>query len=175
MFSLVSLIKKFFKFDNVINFHFTLMNITMLIREKYEQGGYHCYCHTYRKCCCNPLVRPFLKHRRPRLCALCKLQSFCYQKDAIDGMCVLEFLDRNSENSQKLNQLAKLFWPFFRKIFFVRKDRLEFFYQEYHWTHRDWNTFETSSLTFKETIDYNKHLIELNRPERYFTFTYGKH
>ena len=89
----------------------------------------------------------------------------------MDNMCVLEFLDRHSENKQKLNQLAKLIWPCFKKIFFVCKDRLEFFDNDYIWTHSDWNTFETSALSLRQFIDNDKELIRLNGPERYFAFT----
>ena len=141
------------------------MNIVMLIREKYEEGDLYCYCDRYRKCCPYTLVKRYFRQRRPRFCTMCKLQSFCYKKSAVENMSVKEFLDRNSENGQKLNQLAKLIWPFFKKIFFAHRDSLSFFNDECHWTHRDWNTFETSSLSLKEIIDYYKYLIELNRPE----------
>ena len=102
------------------------------------------------------------------------MQCFLYKKDAIDGMCVLEFLDGHSEDMVKLNKLAKLIWPFIRKIYFLRRDYLEFFDDEYVWTHRDWNTFETSRVSLREIIDYHKELIRLNGPEQYFTFTYGR-
>ena len=84
---------------------------------------------------------------------MCKFQSFCYKKDAIEGVCVFEFLGRNSENA--------------------KKDRLAFFDDTYHWTSRDWNTGETSSLSLERIIEYDKYLIKLNWPERYFKFTYG--
>ena len=109
--------KNFFKFDNAVDFHFYFMNIVMLIRERYEEEGYDCYCDKYRNCCCFPLVKRCFRQRRPRFCTMCKLQSFCYKENAIDNMSVREFLDRNSEDSQKLNELAKLLWPFFKKIF----------------------------------------------------------
>ena len=54
----------------------------------------------------------FLRQRRPVFCALCKLQRFCCKKDAIGSMCVKEFLERNSENKAKLNELAEVIWPF---------------------------------------------------------------
>ena len=166
--------KKFFKFDNVVEFHFALMNIVMLVREKYEEGGCYCFCDSYRECCCFPLIKCFFRQRRPRFCTLCKMQTFFYKKDAIDRMCVLEFLDRHSEDELKINQLAKLIWPFIRKIYFLRREYLEFFDDEYVWTHRDWNTFKTSRVSHHEIIDYDKELIRLNGPERYFTFTYGR-
>ena len=102
------------------------------------------------------------------------MQAFFYKRDAIDNMSVMEFLDRNRSDKVKLNQLAKLIWPFIRKIYFFRRDCLDFFYQEYVWTHRNWNTFEVSELSLGEIIDYDKHLIEFNGPERYYDFTYGR-
>ena len=174
MFSLYALKKKLFSFEDVVKFHFTLMSIVMLIRGKYEEGGYDCYCNTYRGCCCYyPCLRLLFKKRRQRFCTMCKFQSFCYKKDAIDGMCVLESLDRNSENAKKLRDLVKLIWPLIEKIYFTRKDRLAFSDDTYHWTSRDWNTGETSSLSLEQIIEYDKHLIQLNGPERYFKFTYG--
>ena len=77
----------------------------------------------------------------------------------------MEFLERNIEDAVKLNQLAKLIWPSIRRIYFLRRECLEF------WKHRDWNTFENSRLSLREIIDYQKELVRLNGPERYFTFT----
>ena len=174
MFSLYALKKKLFSFEDVVRFHFTLMNVVILIREKYEEVGYDCYCNIYRGCCFYyPCLRLLFKKRRSRFCTMCKFQSFCYKKDAIEGMCVLEFLDRNSENDKKLRELAKLIWPFFKKIYFTRKDRLAFFEGIYHWISRDWNTGETSSLSLEQITEYDKHLIKLNGSKRYFKFTYG--
>ena len=56
----------------------------------------------------------------------------------------------------------------------LRRECLELFDDEYVWTHRDWNTFETSRLSLREIIDYEKELLRLNGPELYFTFTYGQ-
>ena len=173
MFSLHTLKNNLCSFEDVAELHFTLMNIVMLIRKKYEEGGYPCYCDSYRSsCCCYPCLRLFfLKKSRPPFPTICKFQSFCYKKDATEGTCVLEFLDRNSGNAKKLRELAKLIW----KIYFTRKDRLAFFDGTYHWTSGDWNMSETSSLSLEEIIEYDKHLIKLNGPERYFKFTYGQH
>ena len=90
MFSVYALKMKLFSFEDVVKFHVTLINIIMLIREKYEEGGYDCYCNTYRDCCSYyPCLRLLFKKRRPRFCTICKFQSFCYKKDVIEGMCVL--------------------------------------------------------------------------------------
>ena len=78
--SLQSMKKFFFKFDNADEFHFELMNIVMLIRERYEGGDYNCYCDRYQNCCCYPLVKRSFRQRRPRFCTMCKIQSFCYKK-----------------------------------------------------------------------------------------------
>ena len=78
MFSLYALKKKLFSFEDVVKFHFTLMNIVTLIREKYEEGGYDCYCNTYRDCCCYyPCLRLLFKERRPRFaqCANFKVSA----------------------------------------------------------------------------------------------------
>ena len=88
-------------------------------------------------------------------------------------MCVKEFLERNSENKAKLNELAELIWPFLKNIYLVQRNRLEFFDDEYVWTFRDWNTFETSSMTLRQIINYDKYLNDLNGAERYFRFIYG--
>ena len=172
--SLQTLKKKFFKFEDVVEFHYELMNIVMLVREKHQEGGWFCHCDKYRHCCLWPLVRRCFRQRRPRFCALRKMQTFCYKRNAVDNMSVLEFLDRHSENRQKLNQLVKLMWPFIRKIFFIHKYSLDFFDDVYVWTHRDWNTFETCQLSLREIIDYDMELIKLNGPERYFAFTFGQ-
>ena len=86
-------------------------------------------------------------------------------------MCVREFLDRNSENSLKLGELETLLWPFFKKIFFANRKSLEFFNDEYVWTSRDWNSGEYSRLSLQEIIDFDKYLIKINGPKRYFDFT----
>ena len=74
--SLQSLKKKFFEFDDVEEFHYELMNIVMLVREKHEEGGFYCYCDKYRGCCLFPLIKRCFRQRRLRFCALCKLQTF---------------------------------------------------------------------------------------------------
>ena len=89
--ALHSLKKKFFKFENVVEFDFTLMNIFMLMKEKYESYSYFCYCDKYKNCCCYPLFKMLFRERL--LCSMCRLQSFYFSKNAIDGMCVNEFLD----------------------------------------------------------------------------------
>ena len=78
--SLLSMKKSFFKFDNVNDYHFLLMNIVMLITEKYNEGDYYCYCNRYLNHCCFPLIKCFLRKRRPLLRSMCKLQSFCVKK-----------------------------------------------------------------------------------------------
>ena len=173
MVSLNGLKKKLFNFNDVVELHFTLMNIAMLVREKYEEGGYHCFCDSCYNCCCLSFIKCCFK-KRSGYCTLCKIQSFFYKRDAVENMSVMEFLDRNSSDKKKLKQLPELIWPFIRKIYFLLRDHLEFFDQEYVWTHRDWNTFEVSELPLREIIEYDKHLIELNGPERYYAFTYGR-
>ena len=115
----------FFKFENVVEFHFTLMNIFMLMKEKYESYNYYCYCNKYKNCCCYPLFKMLFRERF--LCSMCRLQSFCFSKNAIDGMYVNEFLDRYSNSSQKHKQLAEVMWQFFKKVFIADRNCLEFF------------------------------------------------
>ena len=50
VFGLTTLKKKFFKIEDVVEFHLTLTNIVMLITENYEEGGYYCYCDRYYDC-----------------------------------------------------------------------------------------------------------------------------
>ena len=64
MFSLHTLKNNLCSFEDVAELHFTLMNIVMLIRKKYEEGGYPCYCDSYRSsCCCYPCLRLFFKKK----------------------------------------------------------------------------------------------------------------
>ena len=165
---LQTLKKNFLKNDDVAEFHFSLRNLVMLCREKHGEGGFYCFCDSYHDCCC------CFRQRRPRVCTMGKMKSFFYKRNAIDVMSVVEFLERNIEDAAKLNQLAKLIWPFIQRIYFLRREYLELFDDEYVWTLRDWNMFETSRLSPREIVDYEKELVRLNGPERYFTFTYGQ-
>ena len=106
---------------------------------------------------------------------MCKLQSFCSQKNLIEGCCAKEFLERNSESIKNLKRFANKTWPLIKKVFLVTKKNIEFLDDEYRWSHRDWNTFEKCSLFLKEIIEYDKYLIELNGPERYFNFRYPEY
>ena len=119
---LQTLKKNFFKIDNVAEFHFSLRNLVMLSIEKHEEGGNDCFCNGYHQCCCFPLIKPCFRQRSPRFCAMCKMQSFFYKRNAIDDISVMEFLERNIEDALKLNQLAKLIWPFIRKIYFLHRE-----------------------------------------------------
>ena len=166
--ALHSLKKKFFKFENVVEFDFTLMNIFMLMKEKYESYSCYCYCDKYKDCCCYPLFKMLFRERL--LCSMCRLQSFYFSKNAVDGMCVNEFLDIYSNNFQKLKQLAEVMWPFFKKVFIADRKCLEFFDDEYHSIHKDWNDPDCyGSLSLREIVDYDKYLIKSSDPpERYY-------
>ena len=142
---LKTLKKNFLKNDDVAEFHFSLRNLVMLSIEKHEEGGCYYFCDSYRDCCCFPLIKCCFRQRRSRFCTMCKMQSFFYKRNAIDGISVMEFLERNIEDAVKPNQLAKLIWPFIWRIYFLQRECLELFDYEYVWSHRDWNTFETVS------------------------------
>ena len=77
------------------------------------------------------------RNRRKRFCALCKLQILFYKNNAFDNMSAREFLDRNSENMQKLNQFSTTIWPYFKKMYFFYRDSLDFFNDDYVWKHRE--------------------------------------
>ena len=85
-------------------------------------------------------------------------------------MSAREFLQRNYDNEVKLRQFAELIWPFFKKMFFYKRDSLEFFNRDYRWWHRDYRSVTYSGTSMQEIIDNDRYLIELNRPERFFYF-----
>ena len=43
--------------------------------------------------------------------------------------------------------------------------------QNYRWTHRDYEDAKYYEMNMQEIIDNDRYLIELNGPERFFTFT----
>ena len=97
--------KKFFKFDNVKDFHYTLTNIVYLGRECDE--SWSCY-GDYRFCY-------FIK-KKSHLCSFC---SKLFERKLIDNMSAREVLQRNYDNEVKLRPFAELISPFFKKMFFL--------------------------------------------------------
>ena len=71
-------------------------------------------------------------------------------------MSAREFLQRNYDNEVKLRQFAEVIWPFFKKMFIYQNATY-------------------SEMSIQEIIDNDRYLIELNGPERFFTFTYGEY
>ena len=117
-----SLEKKFFDFENVIDVHFKLYNIVMLMAENYQSDWYDCYCNKTQFCCCSPRVRNYFLRKKAR-CGMCKLQTFCTKKNLIDGFCAKAFLERNSENAKNLRRFANKMWPLIKNVFLVRKKK----------------------------------------------------
>ena len=58
-------------------------------------------------------------------------------------------------------------------MFFFNRNSLDFFNDVYVWKHRAWYKFEASEVILQEMIEYDKELIKLKGPERYYKFTYG--
>ena len=85
-------------------------------------------------------------------------------------MSAREFLQRNYDNEVKLRQFAELIWPFFKKMFFYKRDSLEFFNRDYRWSHRDYRNTTYSDMSMQQIIDNDRYLIELNGPERFSYF-----
>ena len=50
-------------------------------------------------------------------------------------MSAREFFQKNCDNAAKLKEFAELIWLFFKKMFFYKRDSLEFFNQDYRWSH----------------------------------------
>ena len=90
-------------------------------------------------------------------------------------MSAREFFQKNCDNAAKLKEFAELIWLFFKKMFFYKRDSLEFFNQDYRWSHRDYQNATHLEMSMQEIIDNDRYLIELNGPERFFTFTYGEY
>ena len=90
-------------------------------------------------------------------------------------MSAREFLQRIYDNEVKLRQFAELIRLCFKKMFFCKGDSLEFFNQNYRWTHRDYQNAKYYEMSMQEIIDNDRYLIALNGPERFFTFTYGEY
>ena len=90
-------------------------------------------------------------------------------------MSAREFLQRNFDNAAKLKEFAEVIWPFFKKMFFYKPDSLKFFNQDCRWTHQDYQNATYHEMSMQEIIDNNRYLIELNKPERFFAFTYGEY
>ena len=87
-------------------------------------------------------------------------------------MSVREFLPRNMDDGKKLQQFVDLIWPFFKKMSLLNQQSLQFFNQEYHWSHRNCQEGTVSLMTLTEIVDNDRYLIKLNRPENFFKFTY---
>ena len=165
--NLNSLKKDFFNVKNVIEFHFKLTNWLMVIREKHSQGEWYCFCDKYRKYGLIGCLFPSCIRRY----ALCRLRHFLYKRKAIDNMYAAEFLQRYSQNSDKLKQSAAAIWQCFKECFLIEPYSLGFFNDKYVCSSCKWNTGQQSSLPYREIIQYDKCLIKLNGPEKYFKFT----
>ena len=165
--NLNSLKKDFFNVKNVIEFHFKLTNWLMVIREKYSQGEWYCFCDKYRKYGLIGCLFPSCIRRY----ALCRLRHFLYKRKAIDNMYAAEFPQRYSQNSDKLKQFAAAIWQCFKECFLIEPYGLDFFNDKYVCSSCKWNTGQQSSLPYREIIQYDKCLIKLNGPEKYFKFT----
>lgn len=79
-------------------------------------------------------------------------------------MYAAEFLQRYSQNLNKLKQFAAAIWRCFKECFLIERYSLDFFNDEYVWFSREWNTGQQSSLPLREIIQYDKYLIKLNGP-----------
>ena len=165
--NLNSLKKDFFNVKNVIEFHFKLTNWLMVIREKHSQGEWYCFCDKYRKYGLIGCLFPSCIRRD----ALCRLRHFLYKRKAIDNMYAAEFLQRYSQNSDKLKQFAAAIWQCFKECFLIEPYSLDFFNDKYVCSSCKWNTGQQSSLPYREIIQDDKCLIKLNGPEKYFKFT----
>ena len=152
----------FLKFDTVKELHHELTNIVYLGRE-YDVSWY-CFCYK-RVCCC------FFKKK----CTLCLFCSILFKHDLSDNMSAREFLQRNVDNEQKLRQFANLIWPYFKQMFFLKPESLDFFNQQYHWSCRNYREGTHSSMTLTEIIENDSYLIRLSKPEHFLNFTYGQY
>lgn len=168
--NLSSLMKDFLNIKNVMQFHFKLRNWLMLIREKHSQGEQYCFCDKCRKYSLSFLIG-FLFPSCIRRYAFCRLRHFLYKRKVIDNMYAAEFLQRYSQNLNKLKQFAAAIWRCFKECFLIEHYSLDFFNDEQVWFSREWNTGQQSSLPLREIIQYDKYLIKLNGPQRYFKFT----
>ena len=84
-------------------------------------------------------------------------------------------MQRNYDNEGKLRQFAELIWPFFKKMFFCKRAKLEFFNQIIDGRIEIIKISNYYEMSMQEIIDSDRYLIELNGPERFFTFTYGEY
>ena len=150
--NLNSLKKDFFNVKNVIEFHFKLTNWLMVIREKHSQGQWYWFCDKYRKYGLLGCLFPSCIRRY----ALCRLRHFLYKRKAIDNMYAAEFLQRYSQNSDKLKQFAAAIWQCFKECFLIEPYSLDFFNDKYVCSSRKWNTGQQSSLPYREIIQYDK-------------------
>ena len=150
--NLNSLKKDFFNVKNVIEFHFKLTNWLMVIREKHSQGEWYCFCDKYRKYGLLGCLFPSCIRRY----ALCRLRHFLYKRKAIINMYAAEFLQRYSQNSDKLKQFAAAIWQCFKECFLIEPYSLDFFNDKYVCSSRKWNTGQQSSLPYREIIQYDK-------------------
>ena len=55
---------------------------------------------------------------------------------------------------------------------FLNKRSLEFFNDEYRWSMHNYQEGTTSSLTMEKIIENKTMLVELNKIERYCSFTF---
>ena len=86
---------------------------------------------------------------------LCSFSSKLFEPQLID-MSAREFLQKNYDNKLKLRQFAERIQPFFKKMFFYKRDSLEFFNQDYRWSHQDYQNATHLEMSMQEIIDNDR-------------------
>ena len=80
----------------------------------------------------------------------------------MDGLYPREFLKRNYNNRDKLEEFSFGILPFFQKMKMNQEKCLEFFKQRYEWSTRDKYNGTSHSMTLEEVIENDIEMIEQN-------------
>ena len=75
--------------------------------------------------------------------------------------CAPEYLERYSEDMNKLEKFVDLIWPYFKKMYYLDKGSLKFFNKEHSWSVKNYAEGTTSDMTLTEIIEHNKEMIDL--------------
>ena len=142
---------EFIKYDTTTELHRELTNVLLLCLDT-DESYFYCYCGEEFGDC--------------DLCGLIEFFANPFEENFIDGLYPREFLKRNYNNRDKLEEFSLKILPYFQKMKMNQEKCLEFFQQRYYWSTRDRNDGTTHSMTLEEVIENDIEMIEQNFLDR---------
>ena len=139
--------EEFIKYNTTVELHRELTNITLLCLDT-DESYFYCYCNEEIGDC--------------DLCGLIEFLANPFDENFMDGLYPREFLKRNYNNRNKLEEFSFGILPFFQKMKMNQEKCLEFFKQRYHWSMKDRIHGTTHSMTLEEVIENDIEMIEQN-------------